>query len=195
VREVAVYLTLAQMGLRLALDGILRARGSFDGMIRDTAMRQARQPVEDYPRLLRAMRGSRRQRRSSPTDVLVRAQDFARPRGLHYPTPTGPAIAAADRVWSTGFPFRARQRLSGYELVATDASWRVGSGRRVEGPITALLLLLVNGRSAALTDLSGLGAADLAASLPWARDRRPHRADAGRDERRSPGDRSGLERR
>jgi hypothetical protein len=62
-------------------------------------------------------------------------------------------------------PFRARRRLTGYQLVATDTRWRVGSGQPVEGPMAALLLLLT-GRPAALTQLSGAGAADLAATFP-----------------------------
>lgn len=170
VREVAAHLTLAQMGLRAAIPAILRARGSFDVMIRDTAIRQARLPVEQYPGRLRGMIGSRR---TAPfiseleplIDVLVHAQDIARPLGRNHPMPVEPAVVAAERVWSMGRPFRARHRLAGHELVATDASWRVGCGRRVEGPIAALLLL-VTGRPAALTDLAGPGAADLAASFP-----------------------------
>jgi hypothetical protein len=77
--------------------------------------------------------------------------------------PVDAAVAAADRVWRMSFPFRARRRLAGYELVATDAPWRVGAGRRLEGPIGALLLLMT-GRSAAMAELSGPGAAHLTAA-------------------------------
>jgi uncharacterized protein (TIGR03083 family) len=170
VREVAAHLTLSQIALMPTMRAILRARGRFDVMIRDTATRQARLPVEEYPRLLRDMIGSRR---TAPfiteleplIDVLVHAQDIARPLGRNHPMPVAPAVTAAERVWSMSRPFRARHRLAGYELTATDAPWRAGSGRRVEGPIAALLLLLT-GRPAALTDLTGPGAADLAASFP-----------------------------
>jgi hypothetical protein len=62
-------------------------------------------------------------------------------------------------------PFQARRRLAGYQLIATDTRWRVGSGQPVEGPMAALLLLLT-GRPAALTQLSGTGAAELAATYP-----------------------------
>jgi hypothetical protein len=74
--------------------------------------------------------------------------------------PVQAAVAAADHVWGRSFPFRARRRLRGFELVATDAPWRAGVGVRVEGPMSALLLL-VSGRAASLTDLTGPGAADL----------------------------------
>src|SRR3954449_9557250 len=60
VRDVAAHLTLAQIGLRPALGATVRARGSFDRMIRDTALRQARLPVGEYPGLVRMMIGSRR---------------------------------------------------------------------------------------------------------------------------------------
>jgi uncharacterized protein (TIGR03083 family) len=169
VRHVAAHLTLSHTGLGAALPAIVRARGSFDGMIRDTAIRRAELPVEEYPRLLRGMLGSRRRapfisEREPLIDVLVHGQDITRPLGRSFPVPVEPAMAAADRVWAMSFPFRARRRLAGRELVATDAPWRAGSGDRVEGPMGSLLLLLT-GRAAALTDLSGPGTAGLAATV------------------------------
>jgi hypothetical protein len=56
--------------------------------------------------------------------------------------------------------FRARSRLRGLRLVATDTDWSAGAGEPVEGPIAALLMLLT-GRSALLGQLSGKGAARL----------------------------------
>jgi uncharacterized protein (TIGR03083 family) len=169
VREVAAHLTLAHTGLRQAVPALARARGSFDGMIRDTAVRQAQLPVQEYPAMIRRMIGSRRtapfiSEREPLIDVLVHTQDMARPLGRDVPMPVEPAMAAADRVWRMSFPFRARRRLAGRELVATDAPWRAGSGARVEGPMASLLLLLT-GRPAALADLSGPGTTGLAATL------------------------------
>ncbi len=170
VRDVAAHLTLAQMGMRAALPAIVRARGSFDGMIRDTGIRQAKLPVEEYPRLLRQMIGSRRtapfiSEREPLLDVLVHSQDMTRPLGRNHPLPVESAMVAADRVWTMSFPFRARKRLAGRELVATDAPWRAGSGARVEGPMASLLLLLT-GRPAALADLSGPGTEGLSDCFP-----------------------------
>ena len=169
VREVAAHLTLAHTGMRAGLPALVRAGGSFDRMIRDTAIRQARMPVSEYPRRLRAMVGSRR---TAPflshiqplIDVLCHAQDIARPIGRPYPMPVDAAAAAADHIWRSSFPFRAQRRLRGFELVATDAPWRAGVGHRVEGPMSALLLL-VSGRPAALADLAGPGAATLPATF------------------------------
>jgi uncharacterized protein (TIGR03083 family) len=170
VREVAAHLTLAHTGLPSATVSLIRAGGGFNRMIRDTALRQARLPVDEYPRRLRAMVGSRR---TAPfiteleplIDILCHAQDMARPIGRPYPMPTAAAVVAANRIWRQSFPFQARRRLRGFELVAADTSWRVGSGLRVDGPISALLLL-VSGRPAALADLTGPGVAKLAETFP-----------------------------
>jgi uncharacterized protein (TIGR03083 family) len=169
VRDVAAHLTLAHLGVSGALIGLVRAGGSYNRMVRDTAIRQARLPVEEYPRRLRAMIGSRRKaplitELEPLIDILVHGQDIVRPLGRVHPVPVEPAMAAADRVWMLTFPFGARRRLAGYELVATDAAWRAGSGRPVEGPI-ASLLMLVTGRAAAIPDLSGPAVADLAAAF------------------------------
>ena len=161
VGDVAAHLTLAHTGYRAALVGAVRARGSFDAMIRDTALRAAGQPRDEYPRRLRTMVGSRR---TAPfltpleplVDVLVHGQDIARPLGRDRPMPTAAAAAAAQRAWDMRFPFRARKRLAGLRLAATDIDWTVGSGAPVEGPIAALLLL-VTGRDAAVEQLTGDG--------------------------------------
>src|SRR5690349_1321026 len=55
VQEVAAHLTLAHTGMRAGLPALIRAGGGFNRMIRDTAIRQARLPVSEYPRRLRAM--------------------------------------------------------------------------------------------------------------------------------------------
>jgi uncharacterized protein (TIGR03083 family) len=168
VGDVAAHLTLAHMSPLEAAIGAVRARGSFDGMIRDTALRAASLPRVECPRRLRAMVGSRRTAPFvTPTepllDVLVHGQDIAVPLGRNRPMPTDAAVVAAARVWDTGFPFRARRRLQGFRLTATDTDWTVGSGLPVEGPIAALLLL-VTGREAALDRLDGEGAHRLSAA-------------------------------
>ena len=162
VRDVAVHLTQAHMGLGPALIGAVRSRGSFDRMIRDAALRATPLPPAECARRLRAMVGSRRTAPFiTPTepliDVLVHGQDITLPLGRTRPMPTTAAVAAAQRVWDLGFPFRARRRLAGLRLSATDADWAVGSGAPVEGPIAALLML-VTGRRATLDELTGDGA-------------------------------------
>jgi uncharacterized protein (TIGR03083 family) len=167
VREVAAHLALAHTGSGAALAEMVRARGSFDRMIRDTALRHAAAPPAQLTGEIRAMVGSRRRAPGIThleplIDVLVHGQDIAVPLGRERPVPVGPAVAAATRVWTTPWPlstaFHCRRRLRGLELVATDAGWRAGAGERVEGPIEALLLLLTGRTAAALPRLTGPGA-------------------------------------
>lgn len=170
VREVAAHLTLAHMGHGRAVVEAVRARGSFDAMVRDTALRQAALPRAELVAQLRDMVGSRRCAPGvSPLepllDVLVHGQDIALPLGLRRALPVDAATAAVTRVWNAGWPlsraFRARRRLQGLRLVADDVAWEVGEGAAVEGPVEALLLVLT-GRTAAVRDrLHGPGSAVL----------------------------------
>jgi uncharacterized protein (TIGR03083 family) len=169
VREVAAHLTLAHTTLRQGLGPTIRARGGFNRMIYQTAMRQAELPVEDYPVLLRGMVGSRRK---APfisdleplIDQLVHGQDMVVPLSRTREMPPEAAATAAQRAWSMGFPFRAERRLRGFTLASTDHPWTVGEGPVVEGPMRALLML-VTGRDVVLPELTGPGADGLRARL------------------------------
>ena len=59
VRDVAAHLTLAQMGLFPAVVAAVRARGNFNRMVHDTAVRQARRPVREYAPLAPEMSAGR----------------------------------------------------------------------------------------------------------------------------------------
>jgi uncharacterized protein (TIGR03083 family) len=170
VRDVAAHLALAQTGAGRAAVDLLRARGSLQRMIHDTAVRHAGVPTEQLTAQIRGMAGSRR---TAPgvtpleplLDVLVHGQDIAVPLGRPRTVPIAAAATAATRVWGMPWPmsstFSPRRRLAGLRLVATDAHWAVGDGDPVEGPIQALLMVLT-GRTAAVRDeLSGPGAARL----------------------------------
>jgi uncharacterized protein (TIGR03083 family) len=157
------------MGPWPAAVATVRARGSFDRMIRDSALRTGPLPPAECSRRIRAMVGSRR---TAPfvspveplTDVLVHGQDIALPLGRTRPVPPAAAATSAARVWATGFPFRARRRLAGLRLVATDSDWSAGEGARVEGSTGDLLLLLTGRTAAALPRLTGEGAQLLSAA-------------------------------
>jgi uncharacterized protein (TIGR03083 family) len=175
VREVAAHLALAHTGPAEAVRGLVRARGSFDRMIRDTAQRHAAAPPAQLTGEIRAMVGSRRHAPGIThleplLDVLVHGQDIAVPLGRPRAVPPDAAAAAATRVWTMPWPmsatFAARRRLRGLRLVATDTDWSVGDGDRVEGPVGALLLLLTGRTAAALPRLDGPGTDRLRAGRP-----------------------------
>jgi hypothetical protein len=138
-------------------------------MIHQTAVRQARLPVTDYPVLLRAMVGSRRKAPfvsdvEPMIDILVHGQDMTVPLGRPRAMPSEAAVVATERAWSMGFPFQAQKRLRGFTLQATDATWSGGEGPVVEAPIS-VLLMLVTGRDVVLPELAGPGADALRARL------------------------------
>lgn len=168
VRDVAAHLALAHTGRAQALVGLVRAGGSVDRMIRDMALRHAA-PPERLIAEIRAMTGSRKlppvvSYLEPLVDVLVHGQDIAIPLGRPHPIPVDAAVAAATRAWTMRWPlsraFPVRDRLRGFELVATDTGWSAGRGPRVEGPIGALLLLMT-GRTASLEQLGGAGIGEL----------------------------------
>jgi uncharacterized protein (TIGR03083 family) len=166
VRELAGHLSYGpQARLGDVLVQAVRAGGSFNQMVDATARRQATRPAVELIADLRAAAGSRRLApgqtvRNALLDILVHAQDLAIPLGIDHPVPAEAARAAAVDTWRRSFPFRARRRLRGFQLVATDIAWTAGAGAKVEGPIFALLLLLT-GRYAALNHLTGPGLAAL----------------------------------
>lgn len=166
VRDVAAHLALSRTGPGAVLIGLLRARGSFDRMVRDTARRYAaHRPAAALAAELRGMAGSHRHAVGTTPlepllDLLVHGQDIALPLGRPREMPPPAAAAAATRVWTMGFPFHARRRLHGLRFAATDAVWAAGEGRDVEGPIASILLALT-GRPDGLDRLTGAGTAEL----------------------------------
>jgi uncharacterized protein (TIGR03083 family) len=170
VRDVAAHLTLAQVPLGVALPAFVRARGSFDRMVHDTACARAEAPTGQLVEDIRALVGSRRHAVGTTSleplfDVLVHGQDIAVPLGRERPMPTVAAATAATRVWTMGWPFWARRRLRGVGLTATDSDWRAGAGPAVCGT-TGDLLMLLTGRRQVLPRLSGPGVAVLGGVSP-----------------------------
>ena len=165
VREVAAHLTQAHAGVWAAARGMLLARGDFNRMIDRMARDQARLPVDAYPRLLRSMVGPRRKAPGVSAlepliDVLVHGQDMAIPLGRDRAVPVEAARLSVERVWPNLFPFRAARRFAGIGFSATDCTWSGGQGAAVEGPIGAILLVLT-GRPAGLSRLSGPGVSEV----------------------------------
>jgi uncharacterized protein (TIGR03083 family) len=163
VREVAAHLSLAhRIGLAGAFRGFLKARGSFNRMVDQTARAEARRPTAELVAELRGAVGAHRLApgqtlKNAMMDVMVHTQDIALPLGIERHMPIEAAVVAADDLWRIGFPFHARRRLAGHRLVATDADWSAGEGAEISGPIEALLMLLA-GRTATIPRLTGISA-------------------------------------
>ena len=74
-------------------------------------------------------------------------------RGEH---PAEHLTTLAEFYKKTGAPLRAKKRLEGLKLRATDVDWSAGEGPEVSGPCMSLILGMV-GRADALADCAGDG--------------------------------------
>jgi uncharacterized protein (TIGR03083 family) len=174
VRDVAAHVAMTPQvpGVRAMLADAVRARGRFDRLNHDVAVRHAEsRPPAQLVAELRTHAGSRRlpavtNYRNIVLDVVVHSQDIAIPLHRELPAPRAAVVAAATRAWTMGWPFWARRRLRGLQLVATDADWTAGEGEPVHGPIDALVLLLTGRTATALPSLAGPGRHLLAAPGP-----------------------------
>jgi uncharacterized protein (TIGR03083 family) len=172
VRDVAAHLTLQQVGLVEALSMFIRARGNVNRGIYESACRRAAaRSTEQLIAEIRGMAGSRRHNagltyQETLIDILVHGQDIAIPLGRRHDMPPDAAAVAASRTWTMRWPppFPAVRLMAGVKLTATDTDWTVGQGPEVRAPIGAILLLSA-GRLAALPELSGDGAPELANRL------------------------------
>lgn len=175
VRDVAAHLTLQQIGLGTGLRLAIRhplAIFDVNRLNRDAARTRAGMPRAEIIAGIRAMVGSRRHNigvtsMETLIDILVHTQDVAIPLGRSIQMDRVAAAAAAARVWSFGGRSKARvfDRIpfDDLEFVATDIEWSVGQGRRIEGPIGSILLVLT-GRRAGISSLHGEGVAALRAA-------------------------------
>ena len=144
----------------------VRARGNFDRLNHDLAVRHAERPTSVITAELRQNAGSRdvpavTNYRNILFDVLIHGQDIAVPlnRALGFSTAAG--SAAADNLWQLRWPWSTQRRFRGLSFRATDTDWSAGAGPAVRGPIRSLLLVLA-GRPAALPELTGDGMPELA---------------------------------
>lgn len=170
VRDVAAHIISSpQARLLPTMGALVRHRGDFDRMILAEGKRWGLAEPGDIVAQFRRYAGSRKHPPGTSyweplLDVLVHGQDIAVPLGRPRPMPPEAAAAAATRVWTKAFPFKARKRLAGLRFEATDTDWSAGDGAVVRGPAEAVLVTLT-GRPHALTRLSGEGAADLVRRL------------------------------
>lgn len=158
VRDVAVHIT--QSAAPWSRMAVMAVRSGF--RFNDMMGRAAREDTSTPDEIVATLRGMVGGRRRPPgtavadplMDTLVHGQDIAIPLGVNRRVPVEPAIIAAERLWSMGFPLHARKRFPGVQLVADDADFRIGSGEAVTGTITDILLALA-GRKCGVKRLSG----------------------------------------
>ncbi|MEY2470465.1 MAG: hypothetical protein QOF21_3163 [Actinomycetota bacterium] len=93
-------------------------------------------------------------------ETLVHGDDIRRAVGIKYDYPPDATAAVADSYKGSNLVIGAKKRIAGLKLVATDTDWTHGDGPEVRGPMIALLMVMA-GREAALSDLSGDGVATL----------------------------------
>ncbi|MEV0682749.1 maleylpyruvate isomerase family mycothiol-dependent enzyme [Nocardia sp. NPDC050378] len=166
VRDVAAHVALAPQppGPLAMLREAARAHGSFHRLNHDLAVRYA-DTTPDLATALTSLADSRdlpvvTNHRNIHFDVIVHAQDIARPLARTIEIDAQACVVAAQRVWTMGWPFWARRRLRGVSLVADDSAWAVGSGPEIRGS-TLDLLLLLTGRPSVLPALTGAGVESL----------------------------------
>jgi len=89
-------------------------------------------------------------------EVMVHGEDIRRPLGNKGEHPAEHLVALAELYKKTGVPLRAKKRIAGLKLTATDVDWSTGDGPEVSGPAMSLILAMV-GRRGALDDCTGPG--------------------------------------
>ncbi len=170
VRDVVAHLTVTtRVTVPRLLRGAVQARGSFDRLAIDLAAERAvaHTPAELVAQLRESAAATRRMPGSSPMDPLmdlvVHAQDVARPLGRRHVSPPDVVAACLAYVATNRF-MGGPQRLAGVQLLSTDTGWTHGDGAELRGPDIDLLLATA-GRRAGLDGLEGPGAEVLAARL------------------------------
>jgi uncharacterized protein (TIGR03083 family) len=93
-------------------------------------------------------------------EVMVHGEDIRRPLGARGDHPAEHLVTLAELYKKTGVPLRAKKRIAGLKLTATDVDWSTGTGPAISGPAMSLILAMV-GRTGALDDCTGAGVDEL----------------------------------
>jgi uncharacterized protein (TIGR03083 family) len=166
VRDVVAHMFSYDELTPLALVGRLatgsgRANAAGVAAYRDRSPDELLALVKDHldPRGLTAGFGCR----IALTDGTIHHQDIRRPLGRPRDIPADRLAVALDYA-RTAPPIKAKARIRGLTLRATDMDWRCGSGPVVEGPAESLLMAMA-GRTGIIDELAGPGLPTLAARI------------------------------
>ena len=169
IRDVVAHLILPEHFSGLGgLGGLIRSGFRLDRYIHQDAIRRGSVPVAD---LMASYRAGIPRRSVPPgrrpvnvlVDLVVHLQDIRRALGLPWSYDAELLETVASTIYADtglGVPKRAE----GLALKATDTAWKAGEGALVAGPLEALILAMT-GRPVTLPELTGPGAAVLAARI------------------------------
>jgi uncharacterized protein (TIGR03083 family) len=142
--------------------GMVGSGFNFDKMIAKGVQSEADKTPTELVAELRAV-APRRTRPGTAMvgEALVHHEDIRRAMGADPGQYPGADLqTVADYYKKAGPPIRAKGRIAGLQLEATDVAWSTGDGPAVKGPAISLLLAMA-GRRAGLSDLTGPGVAEL----------------------------------
>ncbi len=146
--------------------GFIRTGFSFDRFVEgDLRQYRAGSPAEVKARFDGIIASNRKP--PGPTyvalgEVMVHGEDIRRPLGARGQHPTEHLLTLAELYKKTGPPLRAKKRVVGLKLRATDVDWSTGDGPEISGPCMSLIHAMV-GRTGALADCEGDGVETLRA--------------------------------
>jgi uncharacterized protein (TIGR03083 family) len=156
-----------KMGSFLA--GMLKSGMNFNRFIAREGLALGAAPPDELLGHFRKTIGTRRTPPGAKpeimlTDLVCHSGDIRGPTGMTRSVPQATLLTVADTVKRIGFPLRAKKRIAGLRMSATDSDWSVGDGPSVEGPLASLIFVMA-GRKAPLEDLSGEGKQALQARM------------------------------
>ena len=144
--------------------GLAKTRGSFDRFVEgDLLQYAAGTPAEVKQRfdgIINSTRTPPGPKYVALGEVMVHGEDIRRPFGVKGDHPPEHLVTIAELYKKTGAPLRAKKRVAGLKLTATDVDWSTGDGPEVSGPAMSLILAMV-GRAGALDDCAGPGVEEL----------------------------------
>ena len=166
VRDVVAHMfsyeDLSMLGLvRRMAKGAGKANAAGVAELRDRSPDELLALVRDHldPRGLTARFGGR----IALADGTIHHQDIRRPLGRPRAIPAERLRVVLDFA-KTAPTIKAKSRIAGLTLHATDLDWQTGDGPLVEGSGESLLMALA-GRSGVTSELSGPGVATLAGRI------------------------------
>lgn len=158
VRDVVAHIVAgAKSTPRSFVVGMISAGFRFERMTERQLRREVRaRPAELIDRLESLVSVKTLPPLAMLGEIVVHGEDVRQALGSTGRHPTEHLVAISDYYKKAGPPIRAKKRIGGLRLEATDVEWSTGDGPLVTGPMLPLLLAMT-GRHAGIAALSGPG--------------------------------------